>query len=248
VTTWLIPFRTLLRGALRDRISLFYSVVFPIGLLIGLGIVFPASEYRRHLLAGTLAISALFFSASGIAFESLAQRNRGVYKLLRATPYSRLAFVTNLTAARGVVALLSCALVATVGVLAFGISLTWQDALLLAPVLALGTLCFTFLGLTIGNLAQNEGQTAMLNNIVTVPMVFGSQALYSLGGAPDWLKQLSQALPLEHLIDGVRAAMTGDAGGIVAPCLLLGGFTALTLLLSLLTFRWDPDAAGLSAP
>jgi len=244
VTTWLIPFRTLLQGALRDRISLFYSVIFPIGLLLGLGVAFPASEYRRQLLAGTLAISALFFSASGIAFESLAQRNRGVYKLLRATPYSRFAFVTNLTAARGVVALLSCALVATVGALAFGISLAWQAALLLAPVLALGTLCFTFLGLTVGNLAQNEGQAAMLNNIVTLPMVFGSEALYSLGGAPAWITQVSQALPFEHLIDGIRSAMAADVGSIVAPCLLLGGFTALTLVLSLLTFRWDPDAAG----
>jgi ABC-2 type transport system permease protein len=245
MTAWLVPFRALLKGALRDRISLFYSVLFPIGLLLGLGIAFPASEYRRQLLAGALAISTLFFSASGIAFEALAQRNRGVYKLLRATPYSRVAFVTNLTAARGVVAHLGCALVAAAGSLVFGIGLTGRDALLLAPVLALGTLCFTFLGLTVGNLAQNEGQAAMLNNIITLPMVFASEAFYGLGGAPAWLRQVSQALPLGHLIDGIRAAMAGNLGGIVAPCLLLAGFTTLTLTLSLLTFRWDPDAAPL---
>ncbi len=81
----LTTFRTLLRGALRDRISLFFAIVFPIGILLVLGFVFLAPGYRRQLLAGMLAVSALFFSLNGIAFESLFQRNSGVYKLLRAT-------------------------------------------------------------------------------------------------------------------------------------------------------------------
>jgi ABC-2 type transport system permease protein len=85
-----------------------------------------------------------------------------------------LKLITNLTTSRGVVALLSCTLVAIVGVLIFGIALSWQSVLLLKPVMVLGILCFTFLGLTISNLVQNENQVAMLNNIVTLPMIFTS--------------------------------------------------------------------------
>lgn len=48
--------RILLKSALRDRISLFWSVVFPVGLLIGLGVVFDSPEYRGRLLAGTAAM------------------------------------------------------------------------------------------------------------------------------------------------------------------------------------------------
>ena len=121
----LTTFRTLLRGALRDRISLFFAIVFPIGILLVLGFVFPAPDYRRQLLAGMLAVSALFFSLNGIAFESLFQRNSGIYKLLRATPYKSITFITNLTVSRGVVALLSCTLVTIVGVLTFGIAFSW---------------------------------------------------------------------------------------------------------------------------
>ena len=54
-----------------------------------------------------LTLSIMFFSLYGIAFESLAQRNQGVYKLLRATPYHTLTFIVNLTLARGTVALLT---------------------------------------------------------------------------------------------------------------------------------------------
>ena len=48
--------RILLKSALRDRISLFWSAVLPVGLLIGLGVVFDSPEYRGRLLAGAAAL------------------------------------------------------------------------------------------------------------------------------------------------------------------------------------------------
>lgn len=69
--------RILLKSALRDRISLFWSVVLPVGLLIGLGIVFDSPEYRGRLLAGSAAMGVFFWALFGIAFETLSHRNRG---------------------------------------------------------------------------------------------------------------------------------------------------------------------------
>jgi ABC-2 type transport system permease protein len=237
----LTTFRTLVKGAFRDRISLFFAIVFPIACLLILGLVFPDPHYRRQLLAGMLAVSTLFFSLNGIAFESLFQRNSGVYKLLRTTPYRTITFIANLTASRGIVALLSCLLVAIVGAIAFGIALSWQSALLLLPVMVLGTLCFTLLGLTISNLAQNENQVAMLNNIVTLPMIFTSATFYSLSIAPAWVETIGHALPFSYLIDAEHAALAGNVTGVVDQLVILLGFTVLTLALAVITFRWDPN-------
>lgn len=239
----LIPFRTLLKGAFRDHISLFYGTLFPIILLVGIGSFITDHEYRRHLLAGMLAFSVLSFSLSGVAFEALAQRNQGVYKLLRATPYHTSAFVANLTVARGAVSLLSCLAVLLAGMLIYGIHVSWVGVTLLLPFLGLAAICFTCLGLALSNFAQNEGQTAILNNIVMLPMVFGSETFYSLGAAPEWVRVLSAALPFSHVLDGLRAALDGDAGAMVMPGTLLLGYTALALILAIVTFRWDPDAA-----
>jgi ABC-2 type transport system permease protein len=96
----------------------------------------------------------------------------------------------------------------------------------------------------VGNLAQNEGQAALLNNLITLPMIFASEAFYSLSGAPSWLKALSQALPFNHFVIAVRSALAGDAAGIAAPCAVLLGYTALTLTLAVITFRWDPDGGA----
>lgn len=238
-----ITFRTLFRGTLRDRISLFWALIFPIAFLLILGSIFPTPAYRAQLLTGMLGLSVLFFGLTGIAFESLFQRNSGVYKLLRATPYRTLSFVTNLTAARGVVALLSCAVVAVVGTLIFRIQFHPVSMLLILPILALGTLCFTFLGLILSNLSQNVNQLSIFNNIVLLPMMFGSETFYSLGAAPEWVRILSHLLPLTYLLDAVRASLSGDAVGTLVPTLVLLGFTALALILAVVTFRWDPDVS-----
>jgi ABC-2 type transport system permease protein len=214
-------------------------------LLLALGFAFPMPGYRHQLLVGMLALSVMFFSLYGIAFDSLAQRNQGVYKLLRATPYRTLTFVVNLTQTRSIVALLSSVLVAVVGVLVFRIAVTPTSALLLVPVLALATLCFTFIGLSVGNLSQTETQVAGLNNLVTLPMIFASEALYSLAAAPAWVHTLSRVLPLSHTLDGVRAALVGSPSNIVTPLLFVLGYTVLALVFAVLTFRWDPDAAPL---
>lgn len=241
----LVPFRTLLRGALRDRVSLAWAVGFPLVLLVALGFAFPTPGYRRQLLVGMLALSVMFFSLYGIAFESLAQRNQGVYKLLRASPYRTLAFVMDLTLARGIVALLSSALVTVVGVLIFHITVPVTGILLLALVLALATLCFTCIGLTVGNLSQTETQVAGLNNLVTLPMIFVSELFYSLAAAPAWVHTLSRVFPLSHVLDAVRAAMAGSPSDLVTPLVFVAGYTALALALAVRTFRWDPDAAPL---
>src|SRR5215469_15330066 len=241
----LVPFRSLLRGALRDRISLAWAIVFPLVLLLALGFAFPTTAYRRQLLIGMLALSIMFFSLYGIAFESLAQRNQGVYKLLRATPYRTFSFVVNLILARGIVALLSSALVALVGVLVFHLNVSLTAILLLIPALILATLCFTCIGFIVGNLSQTETQVAGLNNLVTLPMIFASEAFYSLAAAPDWVRTLSRLFPLSHVLDAVRAALAGSASGVVAPLLFVLSYTVLALTLAVLTFRWDPDAAPL---
>ncbi len=237
----LLPFQLLLRGALRDRTSLGYAVVFPVVALVGLGFVFPTASYRHLLLIGMVALSALFFSLNGGAYEAVYQRNTGIYKLLRVTPYRTVSFIASLAAARGTVALLSSAIVAVAGIVIFGIHIHWQSIALLLPVLLLGTLCFTFLGMFVSNLAQNEGQVAMLTNVLTLPMIFVTEIFYSLSGAPAWVRTMGLWLPLSHLIDGVRFALAGDGPGILQPMFLLIGFTLAALALATCTFRWDAN-------
>jgi len=48
--------RMLLVTSLKDKISLFYSLMFPLLLMAGLGYYFDSPEYRERLLVGVIAL------------------------------------------------------------------------------------------------------------------------------------------------------------------------------------------------
>jgi ABC-2 type transport system permease protein len=209
--------KTLLIASLKDRISLGYALIFPIGLLIGLGIAFPEPAYRQQLLGSMLVLSNLFF-AIGTAHEVLSQRSQGVYKLLRVTPFSTASFVVSLVAARTVVTLLTSAVVLVSGLVVFGLSVPVGGLLLTLPV-----------------------QVTGLSNLITFPMLFCSEAFYSLSGAPTWVQVTAKVLPMSYLIDATHAALAGDAGAILLPCLVVIAAALLSAALAIITFRWDPE-------
>lgn len=233
-------FRVLLAGALRDRISLFWAALFPLVLMVGIGYFFPDPDYQARLFVGVLAVSTIFFSLTGTAFEVVGQRNRGVYKLLRATPFQTSGFVVALAGARCAVALLCVALVTVIGLPVLKISLDPLGLVRMIPVFMMGNIIFALIGFAAGNVAQNETQVAMINNLTTMPMIFGSEIFYSLSKAPAWIQAASKALPMSHFLQGLH---TAQAGGdrLWLSLLILIGFIAVALGIAVVTFRWDPD-------
>lgn len=238
---WII-FKALLVGALRDRISLFYGLVFPAVALVLLSLFFKDPGYRQNLLIGLVALGGFFFTTTGTGFEVMKQRRQGVYKLLRATPFSIAAFVGALTAARGLISLVCSLLVYLGGTLYLGLAVDPAGLLLMLPVMLLGTVCFTALGFILGNIGNNETQVAGINNLFNLPMTFGSPIFYSLEAAPQWVQVLSKALPMSHYIGALTAAQAGGIREMLLPVVILLGFSLGILLVAVLTFRWDVDA------
>jgi ABC-2 type transport system permease protein len=52
-----------------------------------------------------------------------------------------------------------------------------------------------------------------LVSVITLPIVFISNIFYPLDGAPAWLQDISKALPLRPLADGLQAAFDPRFGG-----------------------------------
>lgn len=231
---------TMFQAGLKDKMSLGYALIFPLGLLIGLGIAFPTPTYRLALLGSMLLFGSLMY-AIGTAHEVLAQRSQGVYKLLRVTPFRTSSFMTSLVIARGAVNLLTSLFVFAVGLIFFGLSLPAISFVLILPVLILGIVLFSFLGFFVTNLARDPGQVTALSNMITFPMFFLSEAFYSLAGAPTWIQVASKCLPVGYLLQAMKSALAGDAGAMLLPLLIVAGFTVVSAALAILTFRWDPE-------
>jgi ABC-2 type transport system permease protein len=241
-------FRTFLVSGFRDGYLLFWSIAFPIGLLLGLGYYFDSQGYREQLLVGTVSMSVLFGACITSAFFIMWHRNRGVYKLLRTTPVPTVQFVLAFSLARTVIMLLVSLVIWFTGAIVFGISLTWPAFLLVLTVLALGTLCFTCLSFFIANFARNEAQTSMISNLLSLPMVFTSEAFYSMQNAPQWIQVIGKLMPFSYFVEALRAAKQGEFMELFQPFLILLAFTVGILVVSVATFRWDPDFSYLRRP
>ncbi len=237
----IVVVRSLLKGATRDMISLGWAVFFPIALIVGMRLGLGDALDARRLLAGTVAFSTIFFSVHGTAFDILAQRARGVYKLLRASPYPVAMFVVWLSLARGLVAVVAAGSVAVFGNWWLGAGLSGASLLFLGASAGLGTLVFTALGIVMGNLGDNEGQVSAWNNLVTFPLLFLTETFYSLANAPAWLQLLRDVLPFNHFLHVTLAMALGEpVDAVWVSALIVLGYGGVFLVLAILTFRWDP--------
>ena len=144
------------------------------------------------------------------AFHVMAQRNRGVYKLLKATPFPTIAFVASMTAARTALALVVSACAAAAGAVFLGAGLTAAGAAALLLVLLVGTVCFTAVGFIAANFSRDEGNVNLISNLIAFPMLLTSEAFYSLDHAPQWVRTVGALQPFHYFVDATAAARSEE--------------------------------------
>ncbi|MBY0121513.1 ABC transporter permease [Bacillus sp. S/N-304-OC-R1] len=238
-------FRTMMVTSLRDKITLFYSIALPIGLLVGLGYYVDNESYIPTLLTGVIALSSLFWGVSGIAFQVHWQRSRGVFKLLKLTPYPIIGFIFLLTAARTVLGIAINLIVLLVGITVFHVTVAVSTIFIMLGVKLLGTLCFTLLGYSISNFANNEAQINIISNLFFFPMIFGTDAFYSITNAPDWVVTMGKMFPLGYYVHGLRSALGTSNESIVYSIIILAIYTFALLILAAVTFKWEANSTAI---
>ncbi|KOR76121.1 ABC transporter permease [Paenibacillus solani] len=239
---WIVM-TTMLRSMLRDIHTLVWNILFPMAMLIGLGLYFNDAAYSYRLLGGVLTTNILFGATMVTAFNVMAHRNRGIYKLLRATPFRTVSFIAAMTGARTVLALLVSACVILMSLFLLGVKLSLTGLGLMMLVLLIGTVCFTALGFLAANLSRDENNVNMISNLMSFPLLLTSEAFYSLEHAPNWIVTLGHLQPFHYLVDAMAIAMhpQSNVSSIWMPLLILAGFTILILGAAAWTFRWDAE-------
>jgi len=231
--------RSMLITSLRDKITLFYSLLLPLILMFGLGLYFNESDQQLRIVGGITAVSTLFWGMQGIAFQIHWQRSRGVYKLLKLTPMPLITFIAVLIAARTLIGVIIHAVIWLSGMLSFGLELSASTVVFTVIIIVLGTFCFTSIGFVIANAARNEAHINMLSNLLQIPMIFMSSTFYSLSGAPEWIAVVGKLLPFEHYAQ--LLANVQHAGSMISltNLMVLLLYIFIALVIASVTFRWE---------
>lgn len=200
-----------------DRTELITRAVQPVLWLVIFGETFTRLRviptggvpYLDYLAPGILAQSALFI-AIFYGIQIIWERDAGVLAKLLVTPTPRVALVTGKAFAAAVRALVQ-ALVVLVFAAVLGVGLTANPITLvaMAVVVILGSVFFCCLSITIAGLVLTRDRLMGIGQAITMPLFFGSSALYPVSLMPGWLKVINHVNPLGYEVDALRGLLIG---------------------------------------
>lgn len=193
-----------------------------------------------YTFTGLLAFSLLSMGIFGLANQMPTEKQKGSYRRLRASPFTAGQLILAMGIHYTIVSLLSAAMMLVVGMSVFHFTMR-GDWLLAVPFITLAALLMVGFGLLIGGWAKNENQSAPLGNLVAFPMMFLSGTFFPSFMFPEWLRTLSQFIPMTPVTDGLRLIMTEHASlGEVLP---YAGAISLWMLVvyvaAIKLFRWE---------
>ncbi|MFK0158912.1 ABC transporter permease [Streptomyces sp. NPDC090499] len=165
--------------------------------------------YIDYLAPGIIAQSAMFI-AIFYGIQIIWERDAGILNKLLVTPTPRSALITGKAFAAGVKSLIQAVVVIVIAAI-LGVSLTWNPLKLLGVALAvvLASAFFSCLSMSIAGIVLSRDRLMGIGQAITMPLFFGSNALYPLAIMPGWLQVVSRINPLSYQVDALRGLLLG---------------------------------------
>ena len=116
------------------------------------------------------------------------------------------------------------------------------DGLELVVFVALGVLCFASLGVALSHAIPNFESAPAVVNAVFVPVILISGVFFDVKHVPSFLRDIAQALPLDHLITGLSGGLVAHHGSLSrhgTALLVLAIWTVVGAALAVRGFSWE---------
>ncbi|HEY8982347.1 MAG TPA: ABC transporter permease [Streptomyces sp.] len=227
-----------------DRTELYTRAVQPALWLLIFGQTFTRIRaiptggipYVDYLAPGIIAQSAMFI-AIFYGIQIIWERDAGVLNKLLVTPTPRAALITGKAFAAGVKSVIQAVVVIVIAAL-LGVALTWNPLKLLGvlAVVVLGSAFFSCLSMTIAGIVLSRDRLMGIGQAITMPLFFGSNALYPVSVMPGWLQAVSRFNPLSYEVNALRGLLLGTPAhlavdfGVLAVAAALGVAASSALL------------------
>ncbi len=235
---------------LRNRMVLFWNLVFPVLMLVLYGVVFkpdftgaPADfNFINWVLPGVLVFNALAFGLITSSSLMMTMRELGVLRRLQATPMPAGQLVGSYLLVNVTIVLLQSLIIILVAVLLFDATVTLSGLLLTLPMLLVGIVTFVALGQVVSGVAQTAAVASMAGQLAYFALLFVTDMIMPLEILPAWLQRVAVYLPSYAVVQLVRPPLMlteldpnlGRNLLLAAVYILVAGFAAARL------FRWSP--------
>lgn len=162
-------------------------------------------SYTDFLLTGMIALAIAQGGMFGMV-GLVEMRSKGLIKRLQMTPANMNLFGLSDMVMRVLFSVVQIILLSLIGVFIFGANLFINFPTLLL-VFLLGTLSFTAVGYFISSFSKTTEAYMGVANIANFLMMFLSGVFFPIETMPEWIRPISNVLPLTYFVEGLRESM-----------------------------------------
>lgn len=199
------------------------------------GLAPVGGSYLDFLAPGILAQSVLFV-AIFYGLSAIWERDLGVLHRYLVSPAPRSALVIGKALASSIRGICqSIVIYVCAALLGVGLNLEPSHVVGVLVLIVLGSALFSTFSLIIACVVKTRERFMGVGQFLTMPIFFGSNAIYPVGMMPPWLRAIAGANPLSYEVDGLRALMLARGQsqfGLWLDYLLLFGATALLVAIA----------------
>ncbi len=172
-----------------------------------------SGSYVNFLVAGILVQMAAF-GASTTSFSVASDLQKGIITRLKSLPIASWGVITGHVVADLVRNLISSAILIGVAlIVGFRPSASVQDWLLIAVVVLMFTFAVSWLSAIMGLIAKSIEAVQWMSFLIIFPLTFASAAFAPTETMAKGLRIFAQNQPVTHVIETIRALMTGAPVG-----------------------------------
>jgi ABC-2 type transport system permease protein len=241
--TWtLAKIRT--RLAIRNRMFLFFSLVFPLGFLVFFALLFGKGKSGAvaYVLGSVLTLTVMG-SFWGLSVQLVTFREQGILRRFHLAPVGAGAMLASGILTNYILALPTVLIEILICRSVFHMQ-TWGNLGAIFLLVTVGSATFSAFGLIVASVTNTMQETQIINQLIWMGFLFLSGATVPLAVLPLWLQRVSLFLPATYLATGLEGATTRTATlaeiSTDAAALLVGFLVAFEVSRQL--FRWEPEA------
>ena len=225
----------------RNPSAAFFNFLLPLLFLAFFGAILHGKQHDlNRLVPGIAGMSVMSTTFTALAYNVVFLRERGVLKRIRGTPLPAGSYFGGVAANAVTNTALQITIIVVAGKLFFGLDWPRDWAELVIFVVA-GVVCFAALGVAFAHAIPNFESTAAYVNAVFLPVIFISGVFYDVKNVPTFLRDIAEALPLKHLIDGLSAALVSGSplSKQLSALAVIGLWGAAGIFFAVRGFSWE---------
>jgi ABC-2 type transport system permease protein len=240
-----LMFQTSLVLYVRNRVAVFWNIVFPIGLMLLFGALYgKQKDVIPYLATGMVVLSLLANGLIGNAATMAIWRERGILRRIQTTPLPLWQLLLARIVAQSIVMIGQALLLIGTSVVVFGAKYDIGNLIRAIPSVVVGALLFMAFGQALAALVRKTESVNIVAQVIYFPLMFLGGLMIPLSQLPDYLQTIGKYLPSALIADLIRTPMLGlGAADMTLPLAttLLGVvvYFAVTVFIATRFFKWS---------